>query len=526
MTSALDPGAGGRALARSGTFIGGFALAGRLTERLIAFGQTALIASAFGAGVAADVYFATIIVPLLIGTLVGESAAAVVLPTLVRHGEGDDVRRRASAGFWLTLAVAVGALAVYLLVLVPLVLFRFQGGFAELGPWLAFAPIGVLLASSGYLGAILLWRERYVWPPFRTAAAGGAAFVGTAIVLTLTRDVVWVAAAVTAGYAASTIVGLVEVRHVLGRHWLGLPERKPLRDIARLHRPFSAGIVSGLLGGQVLVVAERLLAAGLGAGAVAAISYARGLAFMPSVVGHAIAAASYPAMVREHVEDRLGQIRVRLLRGTRLTLYMASCIAVFLALFGPNLVAFLLQRGAFTLEDVETVGPLVSIFAVALVANMAVIFLTRVFQSTDYFAATVWTQGSIIASYAVLAFALRAGWDERGLALGFGLAQFVGVVVAVRLALRNLSVPVARFLRDAVVPALARVGVFALVLGGYRLALAELPVPVDLVGLFYVVGSTVVAGAVGAALLWTSGWAESLGAVTAIRAAARVRRDS
>src|SRR5579872_4064445 len=50
---------------RSASFIGGFALLGRIVERVAAFGLIVLIASVFGSSFQADLYFIASIAPLL-----------------------------------------------------------------------------------------------------------------------------------------------------------------------------------------------------------------------------------------------------------------------------------------------------------------------------------------------------------------------------------------------------------------------------------------------------------------------------
>jgi putative peptidoglycan lipid II flippase len=502
---------------RSAAFIGSFSLLGRLLERGSAFALIVLLASVYGSSSSADLYFVASIVPLMIGTLVGESIAAGTVPLLVRRREERDLAGTVGAGLWLTLGLAIALTGLYLAITIPLVELVFGRGLDRLGPWLAFAPIAILLSVAGYLGGVLLRLERYVWPPFRLAAASLAGLALALAVITVTRDVTWVAAAVAAGHAFAVVLLVLEVSHVMGARWLGPPSRAHVRDVLHVRSRVGASVASALLGGQVLVLLERALAATLGIGAVATLSYARGVAFTPNVLGHSIAAGLYPGMVRAHEASREAAVRERFSRGLRLTLFVAVPTAVFFLAFGSNVIGFLLQRGAFGAEATETAGTLLAAFALALAANMVMIFASRVFQSVDYFRATVVAQALVVAVYLLVALPMREVLDLTGLALAFGVAEAAGAVAAVTIATRRLDIGRGELVRSVLVPGLARGAVVALVLVVYRLALALVEIPVDLLGLAYVGGTLLLFALATTLMIATSPWPES----RRFRAAAR-----
>ena len=502
---------------RSAAFIGSFSLLGRLLERGSAFLLIVLLASVYGSSSSADLYFLASIVPLMIGTLVGESISAGTVPLLVRRREKQELAGTVGAGLWLTLGLAVALTALYLAIAIPLVQTVSGGRFDPLGPWLAFAPIGILLSLAGYLSGVLLRLERYVWPPFRLAVASMAGLALSLAVITVTHEVTWVAAAVAAGHAFAVALLVLEVVQVMGGRWLRPPSRAHVRDVLHVRSRVGASVASGLLGGQVLVLVERALAATLGVGAVSTLSYARGVAFTPNVLGHSIAAGLYPGMVRAHEASRDAAVRERFTRGLRLTLFVAVPTAVFFVAFGANVIAFLLRRGAFGAEATETAGTLLAAFSLALAANMVMIFASRVFQSVDYFRATVIAQGVVVAVYLLVALPLREVLGLTGLAVTFGVAEAVGAVVAVTIATRRLAIGRGELIRSVIVPGLARGAVVALVLVVYRLALALVEVPVDLLGLAYVGGTLLLFALATTLMIATSPWPES----RRFRAAAR-----
>jgi putative peptidoglycan lipid II flippase len=280
-------------------------LAGRVVERLAALAQIVLVAAFLGASTEADLYFIASIVPLMIGGLLGEAFYVSILPPLSRREEREEMVALASAGFWVATVVLVVVTGAYLVVAAVVVEVAKPAGSDDLAPWLAFAPIGLLFALGAYAAAILLRLERYTWPPFRSAASAIVGLLLSAVVLSFTEDVVWVALAITAGYAVALVLLAAEVVAVGGGGMFRFPSRSGVREVLPLRRKVVASVAGGLLGGQVFVLLERLLAASLGVGAVAAISYARGVAFTPNVLAQSISMGVYPGMLRAHAERNL-----------------------------------------------------------------------------------------------------------------------------------------------------------------------------------------------------------------------------
>jgi putative peptidoglycan lipid II flippase len=498
----------GRA-SRSATYIGSFALAGRLLERLAAFGLIVLVASVYGTGLEADVYFAASIVPLMIGSIGGEALAASLLPALVRRTRGDV--GLLSAGFWLVTAVIAAASLAYVLVLIPLAEWRFAGEYGRLAPWLAFVPIAFGAGLSAYFGAVLLQYERYVWPAFRSGAAALAALLLTASVLLATDDLTWIAASVSAGYVVALVLLLAEVVHVAGARWLRPPSRADIREALTVWSNATAGFTGGLLGGQVFVLLERALAATFSTGAIAMVSYARGVAFTPNVIGQAVSAAVYPEMVRAHEADDREHVVTRFFQGLRLTLFTSIAFAALFALFGPNLIGFFLQRGQFGGATTDDVGRVLSAFALALVGSMLIILASRVFYSTDFFRGMTVVQAAALLVYAAAAFPLRAAWGVSGLAAAFSVAQLAAGALAVVLVVRRLEIEPWKVFRRGILPGL-RLGLrvaFALVLFRLVVETRWIEVPQAWRGVVMVGGSVLVLAFTCGKALWESGWPES-----------------
>ena len=496
--------AGRRFTGRSATFIGGFTFAGRVVERLGAFGQMVLIASVYGSGFLADRYFIASIVPLIIGGIMGEALSANILPALVR-GQADRARLVAG-GFWLAAALLVIVTALYLLVAAWVVRAQAPAGSTALGVWWAFAPIGVLLGLGGYLSGVLTYFEHYVWPPFRSAVSTVGGFVLTLLVLVFTHDLFWVAWAVSGGYALSVAALMVEIRRAAGPGALSRPSREGAAAALSLAGGLTSPVLGGLIGGQIFVLIERALASTIGVGAVSTLSYARGVAFTPTIAAQSVALGVYPGMVRAYEARDLEHVRGALVRGIRLTLFLALAFAAFFAAFGHETIVVLLERGAFGSQSATTVGHVLVAFSLGLLGNMGVVFTARVFYAIAYFRAGVWTQVLALAVYGAIALPMRAAWGTTGLAVAFGVAEVTGASFSIVLAARRVGLGGGDVLASAIAPAAARAAVVAATLCAVRVTFsAGVPSTPSLARLAIALA---VGAVVGTVVLWRSDWPE------------------
>lgn len=488
-------------------------LAGRVVERLAALAQIVLVAAFLGATTQADLYFIASIVPLMIGGLLGEAFYASILPPLARRKGREDMVELAAAGFWAATVVLLLVTGGYLVVAAVVVSVAKPAGSADLAPWLAFAPVGFLFALGAYTAAILLRLERYSWPPFRSAASAIVGLILSAIALSFTDDVVWIALAVTVGYAVALGLLAAEVIAVGGGGMFRPPTRAALRALMPLRRKVVASLAGGLLGGQVFVFLERLLAASLGVGAVAAISYARGVAFTPNVLAQSVSLGLYPGMLRAHAERNVAYLRGSFVAGLRVTLFIAAASAAYLAWFAPEIARFVFDRGDLPDTSVVEIGRSLRAFTLALVASMVLVFTARVFNALDYFRAIVWSQGAALVVYVVLAPLFRPWQGPAGLALALGVAETCAALLALAIAWGRVGA------NRRLVSVLGGRGIWRI--GAMVGAVAVCERAFNAAGItsdgVVVLASFAFAAAAAAVLLWTAPWAELDGARSFVR---------
>jgi putative peptidoglycan lipid II flippase len=460
---------------RSGGFIGTANLACRGLDRLFAFAQIVIIAYAFGASNGADVFFLASIVPLTIGVVVGESLSRSLLTMLVSARHDAPPKELAAAGAIISVAIVSALTAVYLAVALPLVGWLHPGGSRALGPWIAFAPLGIALALSGYLGGVLVWLQRYVWAALRYPVGAGAALALLAAAIHFTNGLNTVAVGITVGYAIALIPLYAAVAARLGKNWVLHATGVGFRAAWEGRRRVGAGVGAGLMGGQLIVLLERLFAAPLGAGSVASLAYARGVAGAPALATEALAAGAYPGFVRAHSVGDRDFLEQSFLVWFRTSILVGVAFAGFFVAFGHDVIALLFERGRFGEADVGRSGAMLVAFALSTLAGGVTALFVTTLYGLDRFTGILYRELGVFAAYLVLAPSLRLAYGAVGLAWAFSLAQTAGAILAGALVARHLGLGARGLIRKGLLPVATHVGFLCAALLAVRVAVDRLP---------------------------------------------------
>jgi putative peptidoglycan lipid II flippase len=467
--------------ARSVAYIGALNFVAQIGDRGLAFAQVALVAALFGVGTPADQYFLASVVPLTIGFVLGEPFNRAFLTLLVRTRDRAEGTALAAAGLILCSLTLIIATLTYVVCVIVVVPAASPAGSPDLAPWLVFALTGPAMGLSLYFGAILLWLERYAWAAVRLPLTSCASLTAAAVLAAWTHpSVAELVAAVTGGYVFAGFALYLVVAWSLGAAWPARVTRAALRNALASHRRLAGPMVGGVVGGQVIVLMERLFAAPLGPGAVASISYARGLAGAPAAVGVAVGAGSYPAIVRAEAARSRDYLLGALVRGLRVSAALGAALSIFIAMYADGIVQVLFERGSFTDASSERVSRLLIAFALSTLAANLVGFLAQVLYGLDRFTALFYAQGVVFVAYIVLAPGLRAWAGLTGLAVAFSLAQSAGAVLSYVLAARAIGADRHVLHEQVLAPLLRYVGPVAVALGAYRLitdAVGMAPLP-------------------------------------------------
>jgi putative peptidoglycan lipid II flippase len=504
MASAVD----NTAPDRTTVFVGSVNLAAQLADKLCSFGQIVLIAALLGATPAGDLIFLASIVPLTIGYVVGEPVGRAFLTLLVREDRPDEARRLAASGFVLT-ASALGLLTLlYMGAASVLVTVFTPDGSGSLTPWLTLGLIAPFAGLAGMLSGILLWLRDYPWAAARTPIASAAGLALVALAAWGSGRLVWIAAALTAGYALSALMVYLRVARSLGLGWGFATSRSALVRAARVRGLIVGPTVGGAIGGQVIVTMERLLAGALvGTGSVAVVSYARGIATAPTVLAQAVGASGYPLLVRREAAGDTAFLRESFIRGLRLSIFVGACCAAFLLLFGPAAVVAIFQRGKFGAYASNETGRVLIAFAAATFSGSLIAYLVPFIYGLNRFRAIIRLELAIFLVYVAFAPIGALFFGLSGLALAFAAAQSCGVIVAIDVCRRAVHLGSRQLVQMIFAPVLIPVIEVVVVALLYRVVVdrTQAHLPVELRGIVRVGGAALLlAGSMTAALLLSS----------------------
>ncbi len=459
----------------------------RAADRILTFAQIAVVAWIFGTKPVGDLYFLASIVPLTLALAVGDPLGRAALRSLSDRTRDALAARYAAAGFTVATAFLLLLTLLYAGVAVVAVKVATPSGSAALGPWLAFAPIILFSGLSGYLGGLLLWTERYGWAAFQIPAATLVGLGLMILVAAHTHSLTLVAGSVSAGYAVAFVIAWVAVTRRLGHAWLVRQGQGSLREALALPRSIVSPALGQVLGGQALVVVERALALTVGVGAVATLSYARGISAAPVFVAQAIGAGVYPGIVRAASAGDSARVRESFMKALRVNLLVGSAFMFYFAFFGPSIGTALLQRGALSGTSASGVGHALIAFAPATAATGVLVFAVAVLFGIGEFRGILERSLVAVAAYSVLAPLLLLSLRAWGLALAFSLSQVFGAVFVLFLVGRKIELAPQTLARHALLPAALLAAPIGIALGLYRALLEAIGfgIPVELRGIMY-----------------------------------------
>jgi putative peptidoglycan lipid II flippase len=367
-----------------------------------------LVRSRFQAGAlglqseAADAFALALRLPNFLQNLLGEGvlSASFIPPytSLMAKGEGERADNLAGAVFT-ALCLVVSILVLGGVLLAPMLVSIFASAKSDEVKQLAttlvrimFPGTGVLVLSAWCL-AVLNSHRRFLLS-YSAPIAWNIAII-VFFILGSTRSEVageialWAAAGAVLGSVLQFLVQLPSVLTLVRGLRLGLAKAgADLRGVARSFVPAVTARGSVQLGGYIdTYLVSRIP----DLGSVAALGYAQMLYQLPiSLFGMAISAAELPEISSvaggavERESPRAAELRKRLGRAGRRTLFLVLPSAVALALLGDHIVALLFMSGLFGAEDVVSTWIVLAGFSLGVVpATMGRLSATSFFAMHD-----------------------------------------------------------------------------------------------------------------------------------------------
>jgi putative peptidoglycan lipid II flippase len=451
-----------------------------LLARVAGFGRTLVFTNAVGAGSTADTYLAANNVPNIVFEVVaGGALASLVVPMLaggIAAGDGEQVRRTASALLGWTLLVLVPLAALLALFASPIAAALLGAAGSDPAKvelaarfLLVFAPQVVLYGIAVVLTRVLQAHRRFAGPavaPLLSSVVVAAAYLlfagigGDRSVGVLSRP-----AELVLGVGTTLGVAALALSLVLPLRRLGLGLRPSLRfpvgAAPRVRRLAVAGVLT--LAGQQLVAVIAIRLANDGAPDGTQTAYFAGMTvfLLPwAALAVPLATSAYPGMSeRAELGDEAGYRRALAPAAVLTVVASALAAAGLVAVSGPLARVFL--ASAADRDQAEALAPTIVAFAPGLLGYGLVALLSRALYARGLWRApTACVAGGwLVAVAADVLLARLVPAADRAVALGAG--HSIGVTVAGG----ALLVVVRRTAGAGALAGLARTGFPALVAG-------------------------------------------------------------
>jgi putative peptidoglycan lipid II flippase len=437
---------------------------GTLASRLTGFLRTLLLAYAIGSGALGNAYNDANTLPNVVYDLMlGGILTSVVVPLLVNAARRDPDRGEGYYQRIFTLGVlALGAITLVATLAAALIVDLYAGSIhgAEHRVMVVFAyffiPQIFFYGVSSLAGAILNARGRFaapMWTPvinnvvvilimlMYIAVAG----LGRNPVTVTPGEVRLLALGTTLGIVAQTVALFPALRRAgfRPRPTFGF-RRAEIAEIGRMAGWLSGYVITTQITFFTTVRVANDASVHAPTAGFAAYTYAYQLFQMPyAIVGISVITALLPRMAAHASARRYSWVRADFSTGIRLSSVIVVPSALLLAVLGGPLAEMLFGHGTESLNSAHYIGEVFAVFSLGLIPYMTFQLLLRVFYSlhdsrTPCFIGLFTMTTNIVLNVIALNM-LPAGRVVEGLAVGFGLSNLVGAIMAWRLLLRRVG---------------------------------------------------------------------------------------
>lgn len=427
-----------RQLARSaGVFTGA-----TLLSRILGYARDSLVANFFGAGIAADAFYAAFRISNLLRRALGEGAlSASFIPIFSEYSAKHSHQKTQeflNSVFTklLTILIVVTVLGI---VFAPEVTRLIAMGFEKtperfaltvtltryMFPFLLFVSLAALL--SGVLNALGVFFVPALAPASLSLIEIGY-LLALAPSLSPDQQVVGLAMAVAIGGLGQLVINFPALwKKGFSLRWNWNPQHEGLRRVGKLMVPATVGISVD----QVNTFVDTLCASFLATGAVTALYYANRVMQLPlALFGIALSQVALPSMSASVAKGDVREVKDTLNFALRLTLFMILPATTGLLLLGHPIVKVLFEHGLFGPEATRLTNGALLFFSIGLLAYASVKILASAFYAYQETRIPVTiAAGCVILNIVLNAYFIKfTTMGVGGLALSTSVASWVNML--------------------------------------------------------------------------------------------------
>ena len=434
-------------LARSaGVFTGA-----TLISRILGYVRDSMVAHFFGAGAAADAFYAAFRISNLFRRMLGEGAlSASFIPVFTRYHEheGQEATQEFLNVMWTTLLVLLVVLTALGIVFAPQITKLIAAGFEKTPERFALTvtltrwmfPFLLFISMAALLTGVLNSFRSFFLPALAPACLSLAEIIyllGFTQWLPLDKQVIGLAISVSVGGFSQFflhIPALWERKFKLGFKWN--LKHPGLRRVGQLMIPATLGISVDQLNAFVDTVCASFLAEG----SVTALYYSNRVMQLPlALFGIALSQVSLPAMSASVAHGRTDEVVETLNFALRLTLFMIVPAMTGLLILGHPIVQVLFQHGEFSSLATDLTTRALFFFSLGLFAYAAVKILASAFYAFQNTRVPVIIAGCCVLINIIMNLLLMRPMGVGGLALSTATASWVNATALYIILRRQLG---------------------------------------------------------------------------------------
>lgn len=472
---------------RKVTRAAGIVGAATLISRVFGYVRDMVLASFFGAGVAADAFIAAFRIPNLLRRLFGEGSLSIafvpVFTAAMTTGDREDGLRLAISALKLLL-VGLTMVALTGVVAAPAIIHAVAPGFADspekmaltvvltriMFPYVVF--ISLVALCMGILNVMGHFAAPAVAPVLLNLSMIGALVITARFSDSVTVRVIGLAVGVLVGGVLQLALQLPYlVRHGIHfwkRSGIWHPRMKAV-GLLMLPTIFGAAVY------QVNILVGTLLASLLPEGSVSYLYYADRLVQFPlGIFAQAAATAVLPSLSRQAAVNDHAGMGATVGHAMSLVLFLTIPAMVGLIVLREPIVTLLFERGAFDGRTTRLTSDALLYYALGLWAFSAVRIVVSTFYALQDTRTPVKTATVAIAANVVFGVVLMGPMKHSGLALATTLASILNLTLLVMGLRRRLGgVRWRPILRSCTKTVIASAGMALLVTLTLHLAIGE-----------------------------------------------------
>lgn len=427
--------------------------AATLLSRIFGYVRDMVVASFFGAGMAADAFIAAFRIPNLLRRLFGEGSLSVafipVFTETIVHGDREDGMRLAVSSLKLLLVV-LSVVALVGVVAAPWIIRCVVPGFADIPEKMALTVtltrlmfpyvifIGLVALCMGILNVLGHFAAPAVAPVLLNLSMIGALYAVAGVSASETVRVLGLAGGVLLGGVLQLSLQLPYLVRFGVYFWKGASLWHPgMKKVGRLMLP----TIFGAAAYQINIMVGTLLASLLPEGSVSYLYYADRLVQFPlGIFAQAAATAVLPSLSRQAARGDHAAMGNTFGHSMSLVLFITIPAMVGLIVLREPIVALLFKRGAFDAQTTRLTSDALLYYCLGLWAFAAVRIVVSTFYAMQDTRTPVRTATISIAANLLFGMALMGPMRHCGLALATSLASIMNLVMLVHVLRRRLGV--------------------------------------------------------------------------------------